>query len=812
MADQARDAAVDAKNKETEAKNAEIAAKNEERLQREAADKARKDAVAARDKAVEAEKKEKEQRELAEQARRNAEAARQQEAGPGSRRPPRKRAVAATYRAKVALVASQVEANVFNRAKAELADIVGAARGTPEFQPPPWEFRRLQYMLDLSDQTLDVGFPVYGVAFSPDGQLFAAGGENPEARLWKVGPQKPQPLPALTTEFEQVAALAFVGSGGQLVTASNGAVAGPQGDTLFATDITLWNVESRQNLKTFSLRGKQWVQSLSAIVTPGGLRLVTTSLNRQDQLASKLQAPGDVQVWTGGETPLTLSGHYGAVWGAAVSPDGRTIVSADNVGYVWVWQSADGAAYQLVRDKPFLPHGSQPVYRVRFSPDGKLLATAGGDSRILLWKSDALLARLQADQPPEPERALLGHTAPVRSLGFSADGGRLVSGGDDGTVRVWDVAAGAPVVRLRGHSNAVRSCVFSPASHDIVLSGGLDGEVRLWNVSTYREQLTLAYERAPEILAAAFSPDGRRVVTSHRKDLRYSTAVLWELTTQRGKPALAETEPRVLEEGHTQPATSACLVPGPAGAELLTTGMDGFVRLWDFARGVELHRLGGVSTGRSYGAPLAVTSADGRWLLGRLSGQPKANRAGVWDRQRLRAAADLQPDATLTGHTDHLTAVAASRTGRFLFTGDASGKGLLWKADPQQKKWVIGWTLPPLGLRISAACFLPDESRLLCAASYQVRQFDAAGGREFEAGRLNHPDQQNVISLALTADGTRLLTGCDGGTLTLWDVAQPEAAARLDEVRTERQQLTAVALTPDGRRAARCGPAGRLDR
>ena len=71
----------------------------------------------------------------------------------------------------------------------------------------------------------------------------------------------------------------------------------------------------------------------------------------------------------------------------------------------------------------------------------------------------------------------------VLSVGFSPDGAQIVSGGDDGTVRIWDVASGEQVAQLDGHAGGVLSVGFSPDGAQIV-SGGDDSTVRIWDVAS----------------------------------------------------------------------------------------------------------------------------------------------------------------------------------------------------------------------------------------------------------------------------------------------------------------------------------------
>jgi WD40 repeat protein len=107
---------------------------------------------------------------------------------------------------------------------------------------------------------------------------------------------------------------------------------------------------------------------------------------------------------------------------------------------------------------------------VAFSPDGKLLASAGASSDVQLWD----VATRKELQP------FKGHTRWVRFCAFSPDGKTLASAGLDKTLRFWDVAARAEIAKLGGHQRRVHFVTFS---HDgkLVATAGMDRTVDLWD-------------------------------------------------------------------------------------------------------------------------------------------------------------------------------------------------------------------------------------------------------------------------------------------------------------------------------------------
>ena len=286
------------------------------------------------------------------------------------------------------------------------------------------------------------------------------------------------------------------------------------------------------------------------------------------------------------------------VYCMAFSPDGRLLASGGGDNTVRLWDPATG------EHRRTLTGHKASVYCVAFSPDGRLLASCGG-------KDGAAVGPGHRRAPAHPDR-------PQRQrLGGGVQPGRAAAGrgGGDKTVRLWDPATGEHRRTLTGHSGCVLAVAFSPDGR-LLASGSEDGTVRLWDPATGGHRHTLT-GHAGTVHAVAFSPDGRLLASGGDKTVR-----LWDPATGEHRRTLT---------GHTGWISGVAF--SLDGRLLASCGRDNSVRLWDPDTGERGRTLTGYMGGPAYLQGVALLqgvafSPDGR-LLASTCGNDKTVK--LWD-------------------------------------------------------------------------------------------------------------------------------------------------------------------------------------
>jgi WD40 repeat protein len=193
----------------------------------------------------------------------------------------------------------------------------------------------------------------------------------------------------------------------------------------------------------------------------------------------------------------------------AFSPNGRLLATASFDQTARLWDTRLRRPPDLLQ-RPRGEGGFQ-VHCVAFSPD----------STILAWNADKVVKLCDVATCQELA-TFTGHRASVSRLAFSPDGRMLASAGADGTLKLWDVASRREVATLPKHTDAISSVAFSPDGKTLA-TGSNGGPIRLWNVATRQELMAL--ERPGWYAPIAFSPDGQYMASGSGSDDR--SVLLW---------------------------------------------------------------------------------------------------------------------------------------------------------------------------------------------------------------------------------------------------------------------------------------------
>jgi len=203
-----------------------------------------------------------------------------------------------------------------------------------------------------------------------------------------------------------------------------------------------------------------------------------------------------------GATVATLPGEAEDVRAVSFSPDGRLLAAAGGLparsGEVKIWDVARRAELRTITGH------TDCIYAVQFAPDSKSLATASYDKLIKLW--DAATG--------SQIRTLKDHIDAVYALAFTPDGKRLVSASADRGVKVWDVASGERLYTLSEPTDGLNTLALDPAGKRVA-AAGLDRTIRIWSLGEKSGTLLnslIAHEDS--ILQLAWSPDGKYLVSS----------------------------------------------------------------------------------------------------------------------------------------------------------------------------------------------------------------------------------------------------------------------------------------------------------
>jgi eukaryotic-like serine/threonine-protein kinase len=494
----------------------------------------------------------------------------------------------------------------------------------------------------------------------------------------------------------------------------------------------------------------------------------------------------------------TLTGHEksAAVWSVAYSPDGRRLASAGGDRTIKVWDATTGQAIHTLV-------ANQYVLAVAFHPDGARLASAGTDSKagdrtITLWDVGTGQAIRTFPQ---------GHAKAIDRLAYSPDGKALGSSSRDGTVKLWDSDAGSLIRTWNDHHDGLASeIVFSPNGKTLLSAGGAEPTIRIWSVASGQAAGTL--NESAEILA--ISPNGKTLATGSHD----GTIKLWELAAGSVVRTLRDhrnvdpiTNLAFSSDGKTLASSSYTsqavtlwnattghllrslkghigpildIAFSPDGVHLASACNDLTVRIWDTTRDQEARSLP-----EKDDVGRVTFGPDGSYLASACGD----GTVKLWD------LTSGQVVRTFRGHTAPVSCVAISRDGRLAASAGIDMTVRIWEvATGQEIKAFKGHSA-----LIKDVAFSPDGKTVASGSHDQlVKIWDLAAGREIHTLK-GHTGQ--VKGVAFGPDGKTLVSADFEGFILFWDL---DSGLRVKTSKAD-QGLCTIAYSPDGRWLASAG-------
>jgi WD40 repeat protein len=524
------------------------------------------------------------------------------------------------------------------------------------------------------------------------------------------------------------------------------------------------------------------------LLSPNGKRILTASPNGETILWDAVT--GHILYRLQHISPIGFSAN--GAWFQGV-PNSPTVVHAAPVG--GKMPLADGPAiYDVTTGRPVLPLRLPLDTRscvVAVSPDCRRIAI--GDMQGIVRVQDAATGRelysftLPRSGSSEPDG--------ICGLAFSADGARLVTGGRDNRVRVWEPVTHRLCATMRSPVPGVCSVAFSPDGMRVA-SGSEDGRARIWDARTGELLLQLT-SHGRGIFHLAFSPDGNYLVTADGDKPGWSSN--GKMSFRLPTDGYGVTE--VWDARHDRTGTllpdAAALAFSADSARLCTVGKDGHLRIRDTDTG----RVTAMLTGDADKSETAAFSPDGAFIV--TGGEDGVAR--LWNAQTGNLL------RILTRSHFPVTAVAFSPDGRRIATGvsgpwqdgppgrpDASGSRddrsqtgcCLW--DAATGLLVNSFDTPEN--RVSSLAFSPDCSRILVGSGGLTRVREIATGREIMA----FGSFRSEIGMAdWSRDGGRIVTSDGSEFISIWTA---DARHRVRTIRGHKLGIVTARFLPDGKR------------